>query len=139
MLEDAFKKPARVVNDADMLGLGVVSGKGLEMMITLGTGFGTALYLDGKLLPHLEVAHHPIHDEKTYDEWIGNAALKDIGEEKWNERIQHVLKVIKTVFNYDRLYLGGGNTKKINFELDENIIKVTNLEGIDGGLKLWQQ
>ena len=50
--------PAKVVNDADMQGLGVIDGKGFEMVITLGTGFGTAFFLDGHLLPHLEISHH---------------------------------------------------------------------------------
>ncbi len=58
LISEAFHKPVRVVNDADMQGLGVVSRKGFEMVITLGTGFGTALLFDGHLLPHIELAHH---------------------------------------------------------------------------------
>lgn len=139
MLYKEMGKPARIANDADMLGLGVVEGTGLEMMVTLGTGFGTALYLDGKLLPHLEVAHHPIKKGMTYDEFIGEKALIEIGTKKWNKRLQFILEVLKTVFNYDTLYLGGGNAKKINFKLDDNIRVVTNLDGIDGGKKLWDQ
>src|SRR6187401_2618424 len=76
LLTDALNKPVRIVNDADMQGLGVVSEKGLEMVITLGTGFGTALLLDGHLLPHLELAHHPITRNKTYDDYIGDNVLK---------------------------------------------------------------
>lgn len=138
-LQSALGAPARIVNDADMLGLGCVSGKGFEMMITLGTGFGTAFYLDGKLLPHLEVAHHPIYKGQDYDAYIGEATYNEIGKKKWNKRMQYVLSVMKTVFNYERLYLGGGLSKKISFQLDDNIIMVTNIEGIDGGLKLWEQ
>jgi len=138
-LQTALGCPAKVVNDADMLGLGCVSGKGFEMMITLGTGFGTAFYQDGKLLPHLEVAHHPIHKKKDYDAYIGEATFNKIGKKKWNKRLQYALSVVKTVFNYERLYLGGGLAKKINFQLDDNIVLVTNIEGIDGGLKLWEQ
>jgi len=59
-LGKALGAPAKVVNDADMQGLGVVDGKGFEMVITLGTGFGTAFLLDGHLLPHLEISHLPI-------------------------------------------------------------------------------
>lgn len=132
-------KPARVINDADMLGLGCVSGKGFEMMITLGTGFGTAFYLDGKVLPHLEIAHFPIHNGKDYDYYIGEAAFEKIGKKKWNKRMEHVLEIIKIVFNYDRLYIGGGQARKLDFTLDKNIIIVTNEDGIDGGVKLWEQ
>lgn len=138
MLTDQFGKPAQVVNDADMQGLGIVSGKGLEMMVTLGTGFGTALLQNGKLLPHLELAHHPIKKNTTYDEYIGDAALDAKGNEGWNKRMQHVLTVLKTVFNYDRLYIGGGNAKLLNFKLDDNITIVSNKEAIDGGVKLWK-
>lgn len=138
MLSDRLGKPAQVINDADMQGVGVVSGKGLELMITLGTGFGTALLNNGLLLPHLELAHHPITKRKTYDEYIGDKALINIGGERWNKRMERVLDVLKTVFNYDRLYIGGGNAKKLTIKLDENIKIVTNRDAIDGGVKLWK-
>lgn len=138
-LSELFKVPARVVNDADMQALGIAKGKGLEMMITLGTGFGTALLQDGVLLPHLEMAHHPVTKKNTYDQYIGDKAFDDKGVEKWNQRMKKVIEILKTVFNYDHLYLGGGNASKINFELDKNIEIVTNKEGILGGAMLWKQ
>jgi len=135
---DTFHKPVRLVNDADMQGLGVVSGEGLEMVITLGTGFGTALLQDGHLLPHLELAHHSVTKNKTYDDYIGDHALKKIGEEKWNERVKRILDMLKIVFNYDKLYIGGGNSSKLTFKLDENMKIITNKEGIKGGARVWQ-
>lgn len=136
-LSDTLKKPVRVVNDADMQGLGVSSGKGLELVVTLGTGFGTALLIDGTLLPHLEIGQHPFTRKKTYDQFIGNIALEAIGLEKWNGRLQKIIQVLKTVFNYDQLFISGGNSKKITFQLDKNITLVTNMDGIRGGAKLW--
>lgn len=138
LLNGALNKPVRIANDADMQGLGVVSEQGLEMVITLGTGLGTALLLDGHLLPHLELAHHPITKNKTYDDYIGDNALKNIGKEKWNKRMKRVLNILKTVFNYDCLYIGGGNSGKLNFKLDKNIKIITNRDGIKGGARLWQ-
>jgi polyphosphate glucokinase len=132
-------KDAQVVNDADMQGLGVVSGKGLEMVITLGTGFGTALLMDGHLLPHLEVAHHPVSKGRDYDEYIGDIALDKEGVKKWNSRIKKVFKILKTVFNYDYLYIGGGNSDKLTFKLDKNMKIVTNADGIKGGARLWAE
>jgi polyphosphate glucokinase len=132
-------KAVRVVNDADLQGLGVVKGKGLEMVITLGTGFGTALLEDGRLLPHLELAHHPISGEMTYDQYVGEKALREIGEEAWNRRMEKVLAVLKTVFGYDHLYISGGNAGKLRFRLEANISLASNREGITGGLRLWQQ
>ena len=137
-LAEALGKPTQVVNDADMQGLGVVSGKGLEMVITLGTGFGTALLMNGHLLPHLELAHHPIKDaEITYDKYIGEKALEKYGKERWNKRMQKVFKILKTVFNYDTLYIGGGNSDLLTFKLDKNMKIVTNADGIKGGARLW--
>jgi polyphosphate glucokinase len=137
-LEEILEKPVHVVNDADMQGLGVVSGKGFEIVVTLGTGFGTALLMDGHLLPHMEIAHHPIAKGKDYDEYIGEKALQREGIAKWNRRMKKVLKVLKTVFNYDTLYIGGGNSDKLKFKLDKNIKIVTNEDGIKGGSRLWQ-
>ncbi|RFZ92212.1 ROK family protein [Mucilaginibacter conchicola] len=138
-LTEELGKDTQVVNDADMQGLGVVKGKGLEMVITLGTGFGTALLMDGHLLPHLEVSHHPVSKGRDYDEYIGDRALDEIGEKKWNRRIRKVFDILKTVFNYDYLYIGGGNSDLLDFKLDKNMKIVTNADGIKGGARLWQE
>jgi polyphosphate glucokinase len=136
-LEEVLGKPARVVNDADMAGLGVVKGKGLELVLTLGTGFGTALLLDGHLLPHLEVGQSPATKTKTYDKFIGEKAFEKDGEKKWNVKLKKVFKNMKTLFNYDHLYIGGGNAREISFKLEENMTVVTNRDGIKGGSRLW--
>jgi len=133
-----LKKPVRLVNDADFQGLAVISNVGLEMVITLGTGFGTALFMDGKLLPHLELAHLPVRNGKDYDAFIGEKALLKDGLEKWNLKMEEVLKTFKEVINYDRLYLSGGNAKKLSFKLDDNVTVVSNKDGIKGGAFLWR-
>ena len=138
-LSKVLKKPVRVINDADMQGLGIAKGQGLEMVVTLGTGFGTALLIDGILLPHLEVAHHPLSKERDYDQYIGKKALEEVGIERWNKRMKKVIEVLKTVFNYDHLYISGGNAKKITFKLEDNISIVSNVDGIKGGARLWQE
>jgi len=136
-LKDELGSPCRVVNDADMQGLGVVDGKGLEVVITLGTGFGTALLLNGNLLPHLEFAHQPVGKVKSYDKYIGEAALEKEGDKRWNKRMKKVFETLKTVFNYDFLYIGGGNSDKLTFKLDNNMKIVSNADGIKGGARLW--
>lgn len=137
-VSDIFGKPVRLINDADQQALGIVSGKGFEIVFTVGTGFGTALVFDGDLLPHLELAHLPITKNKDYDDYIGDKAFLKIGKEKWNERLQRVIEIYKTVFNYDTLYIGGGNSKEITLALDHNIQLVSNKDGIKGGAKLWE-
>jgi polyphosphate glucokinase len=138
-LTELLVHPVRVVNDADLQGLGIARGKGLEMVVTLGTGFGTSLLMDGILLPHLELAHHPISKGREYDEYIGNRGFVDVGQERWNKRLRKVIDILKTVFNYDHLYISGGNAKKIDFVLDNNITLTTNMDGIRGGAALWKK
>ncbi|MEO8763837.1 MAG: ROK family protein [Ginsengibacter sp.] len=138
-LEEILGKPALAINDADLQGLSIVSGKGVEMMVTLGTGFGSAVLNDGVLIPHLEIAHHPVTKNKDYDQYIGEFEFKRIGKKKWNKRIQRVIKILKVVFNYDRLYISGGGAREITFKLDDNIIISGNRDGIKGGARLWAQ
>src|SRR4029079_17099043 len=82
-LEARLKRPVRVLNDAGVQGFGVIDGKGVEMVLTLGTGMGCALYIDGKYVPNLELAHHPFRGKKTYEEYVGGAALEEVGKKKW--------------------------------------------------------
>jgi polyphosphate glucokinase len=138
LISDALQKPVRIANDADLQGLAVVSGNGLEIVITLGTGFGTAILKDGNLLPHVELAHHAITKNKTYDDYVGNEALQQKGREKWNRRMKKIIDMLKIVFNYDRLYIGGGNAKELTLDLDTSIELITNKDGIKGGARLWE-
>jgi polyphosphate glucokinase len=137
-LEAALAKPVRVANDADLQGLAVIAGKGVEMVITLGTGFGTGLYLDGRLGPHLEIAHHPFRHGETYDEQLGNAARKEIGGVRWNRRVKKAIGNLRRLTNFDHLYVGGGNSKKIDFALDPDVTVVSNEAGMKGGVALWR-
>lgn len=137
-LARALGKPVRVANDADVQGLAVIGGKGVEMVITLGTGFGTGLYLDGRLAPHLELSHHPFRKGETYDEQLGNAARKRIGNRKWNRRVKRAIRNLRSLTNFDRLYIGGGNARKIDFALDPDVAVVDNTAGLRGGAVLWR-
>jgi len=135
-LSQKFGRPARVLNDAEVQGFGLISGKGLEFVLTLGTGAGTAIYHNGIIAPHLELSQHPIRNDMTYDEYIGNAALEKEGKEHWNKRVQRVLKVLAVLTNFDVLYLGGGNAEKVE-KLPEKVVRGDNSAGLTGGVKLW--
>ncbi|HEY1936252.1 MAG TPA: ROK family protein [Acetobacteraceae bacterium] len=136
-LSKALGKPARMLNDATVQGLGAIQGRGLECVITLGTGMGFALFEDGVPGPHLELSQHVAHKEKTYDQWIGDAALKRVGRKRWLRRVQNAIGQIATLVNYDTLEIGGGNARLIKFELPPNITIVPNEAGITGGVRLW--
>ncbi len=138
-LEKLTGKPARVANDAGVQGLAVIEGLGTELVLTLGTGMGFALYIDGHYVPNIEMAHHPFRKGKTYEDLVGNLALRKIGKKRWNRRVRKVIAQLARIFNYRILYLGGGNAKEIHFELPDNARIVENVAGLLGGVKLWQQ
>ncbi len=130
-------KPVRVLNDADVQGFGAIKGHGVEMVLTLGTGAGTALFRDGEIMLHLELAHHPVSGNKTYDEYIGNTARKKKGKKAWNKRVAKVIGILREVVRFDHLYLGGGNAKDITFQLPPDVTIVSNTDGLTGGIALW--
>jgi len=132
-------KPVKVLNDADMQGMAVIKGHGMEMVITLGTGFGTSLFIDGRRGPHLELAHHPFRKGETYDEQLGNAARKRVGKKKWNKRVGRAIDNLRALTYFDHLYIGGGNSKKVTLELDPDVTLVSNEAGIEGGLAAWRE
>ncbi|MBF2064842.1 MAG: ROK family protein [Calothrix sp. C42_A2020_038] len=137
-LSKRLQKATRVINDADMQGLGAISGQGVELVITLGTGFGSALFVDGKLVPNLEMAHHRFRKGETYEEQLGRAALEKVGEQKWNKRLQKAINSLQKLFNYDFLYIGGGEAKLVKLPLAQNIKIISNLNGLLGGIALWK-
>jgi polyphosphate glucokinase len=133
-----LKRPVRVVNDAEVHGFGVITRKGLELVITLGTGFGSAMFRDGELMPHLEWSQHPIHGGETYDEYLGDRARKRVGTRKWNRRVRRVMGILDTVVGYDRLHVGGGNAQRITLPLRSRVRTVDNTAGLLGGIALWR-
>ena len=145
--------PVRVLNDAEIHGYGVITGKGLELVLTLGTGLGTAWYDNGKLAPHLEISHAPVRigtaipgggrrDTVTYDTYIGDTMLKQLGAGHWSERVAAVVNSLRPVFWWDHLYLGGGNAANISeltaAAFGDDISIVPNESALIGGAKLWQ-
>jgi len=137
-LEKRWKRPVRVANDAAVQGYAAIEGDGVEMIMTLGTGLGSAIYTDGHLCPGLELAHHPWLKGKTYEDFLGKRGLKKHGTKRWNKLLALAIKQTSSTFNWDRLYLGGGNAKEINFKLDKNVKVVSNQDGLLGGVALWE-
>lgn len=138
-LSKELGKPVRVANDAVVQGLGGVSGIGVELVITLGTGMGAGLYIDGVPIPSLEMGHHPFRNGKTYEDYLGRRALAKEGRKRWNKRLKEALDQLYRVFYYDRLYIGGGNAAKISIKLPKNAKIISNQDGILGGIKLWER
>jgi polyphosphate glucokinase len=147
-LADALKKalgrPVRVANDADMQGGAVVSGKGFEVVLTLGTGLGSTVYADGRLACHLEIAHHPFRKGETYEDQVGDVARKKVGNKRWTRRVVEAVETIDALITPDRIFIGGGNAKHLKTDFSDarhlagRVSLVGNEAGLLGGIKLWQ-
>ena len=134
-----LKKPVLLLNDADVQGLAVIEGKGLELVCTLGTGLGTAWFRDGELMPHMDLSHLALRKKDDFDILVGDQTRRKIGSHRWNRRIKKLIGVLDTVFNYDHLYLGGGNSSCVNFKLPRNVTIVSNDAGMEGGAFAWSR
>jgi polyphosphate glucokinase len=133
----ALARPTRVANDADVQGLAVVTGDGLELVITLGTSVGTALYEQGRLAPHMEFAHHPFRNNQTYYEQLGEAARMRMSTRGWNRRVKRAVETLDALFFFDHVYVGGGNSVRVTVDLGPKASIVDNAAGILGGIRLW--
>ncbi|MFI5268331.1 MAG: ROK family protein [Chloroflexota bacterium] len=138
-LEKMAGKPVRVCNDADVQGYGDIEGKGMEMVLTLGTGLGSAVYLDGRLLPNLELGHAPFKDGKTYEDYVSDATLKKLGHKKWRKRVRELVDSLEPIWNGRVLYVGGGNSRLLHPEdLPPGVRIAPNSAGLTGGVALWR-
>lgn len=138
---EALAMPALVLNDAEVHGAGVIAGTGLELVLTLGTGLGCALFDDGRIAPHLELSQQPVRWGLTYDTYIGEKERRRLGNALWSRRVRRVVEVLEPVYVWDRLYVGGGNSRNLTpavlADLDARVQVVPNEAGIAGGAKAW--
>lgn len=138
-IEKLTGKPTKVLNDAGVQGYGIIEGKGVEMVITFGTGMGCALYLDGKYVPNLELGHHPLRGKVSYEETVADHVLKEIGKKRWRKRVNRIVDQVLPIWNPRQLYLGGGNSRHIKPEaLPPNVKIADNIAGLLGGIALWK-
>lgn len=140
-LESTLGLPTLVLNDAEVAGAGAVSGYGFEVVFTLGTGLGNAVFDNGVLLPHLEISRSPVRRGRIYDEYIGDKARKAIGQTAWSLRVRDAVLGLQPMLQWDHLFLGGGNAVKILPKhlraLGPRVTVVPNDIGIVGGVKAW--
>ena len=138
--------PVRVANDADVQGAGVVTGKGLELVLTLGTGMGSAVFRNGRLALHLELGRHPARTGDLYDDYVGDGARKKVGKKRWRRRVSRALLALDALICPDAILIGGGNAAKVDIErlrpelpeLAAKLRLVGNEGGLLGGIRLWE-
>jgi predicted NBD/HSP70 family sugar kinase len=132
--EAAFGRPVRVVNDAAMQALGSYRG-GRMLFLGLGTGLGSAMIAEGRLLP-MELAHLPYKKGRTFEEYVGEASLERLGRKKWQKEVVRVVEMLEAALEPDEVVLGGGNVRKLD-RLLPGVRRGDNREAIVGGIRLW--
>lgn len=140
-LTEVLEMPTLVLNDAEVHGAGVVAGSGYEIVLTLGTGLGCAVFDGGVLAPHIELSHATVRRSTSYDQWIGEHERRAMGDSFWSRRIRTMVDELRPVFLWDRLYLGGGNSRRIKdsvlHKLGDDVVIVPNEASIIGGVRAW--
>lgn len=136
LLAVRWRRPVRVVNDAVLQGLGVIAGHGVELVLTLGTGLGGALFVDGRALP-LEPGHLPWVGGRTYEQRVGEAARRRLGTRRWRPRALAALRAYQGLLQPDRLLVGGGNARWLPARPGPGMERVENLDALRGGARVW--
>jgi polyphosphate glucokinase len=132
----AFGRPVKVINDAAMQALGSYRG-GRMLFLGLGTGLGTALVIDGVLVP-MELAHLPYQNGRTYEQYVGKAALERMGVTKWRRHVDDVIRRLARALDVDDVVIGGGNVRLLAV-IPRGVRRGGNARAFAGGFRLWTQ
>jgi polyphosphate glucokinase len=130
----AFKCPVKVVNDAAMQALGSHQ-RGKMLFLGLGTGLGSALVVDGVVVP-MELGHLP-YKKATYEDYVGLRGLEKHGKKKWRRHVVEVVKLLVAALEPDEVVLGGGNVKELK-TLPAGCRAGDNANAFAGGFRLWK-
>lgn len=140
-LHAEFARPVLVLNDAEVHGAGAITGVGLELVLTLGTGLGCALFDGGRVAPHLEMSQAPVRWGLPYDLYVGERERRRLGNALWSRRVVRMIDLLRPVFLWDRLYLGGGNAAHLTNaqlgRLGQDMAIVPNAIALVGGARAW--
>ena len=132
----ALGRPVKMINDAAMQALGSYKG-GSMLFLGLGTGLGSAMIIDGILEP-MELAHLPYKKGKTYEDYVGDRALKHLGKKKWRRYVADVVTRLKNALEADYVVLGGGNSRHLK-DLPPGAELGDNGNAFIGGIRLWKE
>ena len=133
----ATGRPTRVLDVAGVQGYGVIRGLGTEICLVLGVELGFALFVDGRLVPNVELGRHPFRKGKTYGELLGQAGLDKRGRKRWNRAVGQALEQLRETFHFRTLHLGGGNARFVKIPLPGTVRRVDLGLAPAGGVKLW--
>jgi polyphosphate glucokinase len=133
--EAAFKRPAKVVNDAAMQALGSYRG-GKMLFLGLGTGLGSTMIVNGIVEP-MELGHLP-YKLSTFEDYVGVRGLERLGKKKWRRHVADVVSRLIAALEPDDVVIGGGNVKKLK-KLPRGCRMGDNANAFRGGFRLWKK
>ena len=133
--QSAFGCPVKLSNDAAMQALGSYD-KGTMLFLGLGTGLGTALVIDGIVVP-MELGHLP-YGKKTYEDYLGLRGLEKMGKKKWRKWVEAITERFVRAFGLDDVVIGGGNAKHLKV-LPPGCRIGANDNAFNGGFRLWDE
>ncbi|MDH3481904.1 MAG: ROK family protein [Gammaproteobacteria bacterium] len=125
--------PVKLINDAAMQALGDYHG-GSMLFLGLGTGLGSAMIVDGTIVP-MELGHLP-YKRRTFEDYVGAAALKRKGIKRWREDVIDVIAILSDALVPDEVLLGGGKVRKLE-ALPSGCRRGKNADAFTGGIRLW--
>jgi polyphosphate glucokinase len=137
LLRRRDRRPVRMLNDAQMHGLGFIRGRGVEMALTLGTGLGSALFIDGKLGPHVQFLSAAGNEDLRGGDY-GDLALEALGRKKWSRRVERLIEILRRLTNFDHLYIGGGNASQLKLDLPKDVTRGDNSAALLGAVRMWE-
>jgi predicted NBD/HSP70 family sugar kinase len=134
--ESAFDRPVKIINDAAMQALGSYKG-GRMLFLGLGTGLGSALIVENILEP-LELAHLPYQKGRSYEDYVGQTGLKQLGKKKWRHHVKKIAQLLKTALQPDYVVIGGGNARLLK-KVPRDTRLGDNTNAFQGGYRLWTE
>lgn len=131
VFRDATGLPVTVLNDADAAAIAEMrlgAGRGLDgivVMVTVGTGLGSGMFHNGRLVPNLEIGHMPGKNGEAIEKYASDRARKvhELDWGTWGRRFDYFLRKTQRVLTPDHFILGGGASKKYVRFADEITVK----------------
>jgi polyphosphate glucokinase len=136
-LSKRLTRPVRTLNDGQMHALGFVRGRGVEVVITLGTGLGSAVFIDGHLGPNVQFLPSAGNERLKGGDY-GDLALEKLGRKKWSRRVGRLIDLVRLLTNFDHLYIGGGNADKLRLDFPSDVTIGDNSAALAGGVRMWE-
>ncbi|MDY5584854.1 MAG: ROK family protein, partial [Arcanobacterium sp.] len=120
LLTKTLHRPVTVINDADAAGYAEVHygaahrNPGTILVLTLGTGIGSALVRNGVLVPNTELGHIQLPNGLDAEEWAASSVFEreELSYEEWAQRLQVIFRYYEFLFSPDLFIIGGGISKK---------------------------